>query len=226
MVTPRCFLDLDGVLVDFVRGVQEFHKVTLPYESVRWGLEAQMGFGDRKNEFWAPLGYEFWANLPWTQDGKEILDSVRVVFGANIGILSSPCSTLGCCDGKRDWVRRNLGADLHRTCFLGADKSIFANPHSLLIDDNDDNVRKWREAGGAAILWPRPWNDARNWEGIYDPGESNLRFDIARWCETFDRGRYTTPVRATCTEHTPGILAKQQIQPGGPGVVRDDRSRA
>lgn len=222
---PRCYLDFDGVLVDFVRGVQDFHGVQLPYDSIRWGLEDQMGFGDRKADFWAPLGYDFWANLPWTNDGKKILESVLSVFGEEVGFITSPCQTLGCVDGKLAWARRELGRELAKKVFVGGSKSILANPHGLLIDDNDDNVANWREAGGHAILWPRPWNSVRYWEKFYDPGERGLRLDLTRWRETYYHRWDVTAIRASGAEHTPSLQPEQSLEPGRSGDACHDRSR-
>jgi len=38
-------------------------------------------------------------------------------------------------------------------------KEKLAAPCRLLIDDRSENVKAFRDAGGSAILVPRPWND-------------------------------------------------------------------
>lgn len=49
---------------------------------------------------------------------------------------------------------------------LGEHKHLFAKRGSLLIDDNEAAVRKFREHGGSAILFPQPWNSLG---GVDDP---------------------------------------------------------
>lgn len=40
------------------------------------------------------------------------------------------------------------------------DKSCLAHPDSILIDDCDENVDKFNDAGGKAILVPQDWNSS------------------------------------------------------------------
>ena len=44
---------------------------------------------------------------------------------------------------------------------IGPRKELNAKSGAILIDDSDDNIRKYREAGGTAILFPQPWNERR-----------------------------------------------------------------
>ena len=155
-----CLLDLDGVLVEFVRGALAFHNKQLPPKEVRWHFPEQIGFkGILANEFWDPLGQEFWANLDWTEEGEHLLSELESLFGNNIAIVSSPCNTPGCDDGKRDWVRKHL-PEYRRRTFLGGDKHVFADSSKVLIDDYDPHISNFLNAGGQAFLVPRPWNSA------------------------------------------------------------------
>ena len=62
--------------------------------------------------------------------------------------------------GKWAWIRDNLPIYLKRTIITQAPKHLLARPDTLLIDDKDENVDGFREAGGKALLIPRPWNRA------------------------------------------------------------------
>lgn len=154
------FFDLDGVLADFVGGALRVHGAELARESVTWGFPLQIGFtGVDDPRFWAPFGFDYWSNLEPYADGFALLAAARFMLGVErIGLLTSPCDTAGCVDGKRKWVARHL-PDYRRRLFVGSAKELFAGPTKILIDDHDPNCSKFTAAGGHAITPPRPWND-------------------------------------------------------------------
>jgi hypothetical protein len=140
---PVCFVDMDGVLVDFVTGACRTHGSTLYLEPhlVSWGFPTQI-----------------WAGLGWTPEGKDLLAGVEALVGAeSIALMTSPCDTPGSVEGKVEWVRRNLPA-YRRRLFVGPAKHLAAGPAKILVDDHDANVDKFRAHGGAAVQPPRPWN--------------------------------------------------------------------
>lgn len=156
----KCFLDLDGVLVNFVGGACKFHGKPNPYDRPeshgQWDCVELMGM--RQYDFWHGLDYHFWKGLEWLPDGRRILDVVESVFGVeNVCLLSSPCDTFGCADGKRAWVQDNIPR-YSRKLILGSAKEFMAGPGKILIDDYPDNIIKFSQHGGETLLVPRPWN--------------------------------------------------------------------
>lgn len=151
------FFDLDGVLADFVAGALKAHgREDVSAASVTWGIEAQLRL--EPAAFWAPLGFDFWANLTPYPDGLSLLSAaIGMVGGDNIGLLTSPCDTAGCVDGKRAWVSRHL-PQFSRRLFVGSAKELFAGPTKVLVDDHDANIDKFNRAGGRTLQPPRPWN--------------------------------------------------------------------
>lgn len=166
---PVCFLDLDGVLVDFVKGAYKLH--SQPYDpAARIPYDFMSTFGISNNEFWAPMDFDFWAGLGWTTEGKELLRGLERLFGQeNIVLLTSPCLTVGSVEGKIEWIRQNLPA-YSRQFFVGPCKHLAAGPDKILIDDHDDNCIKFLAYGGHARLVPRPWNAEKNGteQGLFD----------------------------------------------------------
>lgn len=154
------FFDMDGVLADFVAGALEIHNRTdVPKMDVPWGLEDKLGIAP--HDFWAPMGKDFWANLPPLSDGLKLLEYAEWLAGIEaIGILTSPCDTAGCYDGKRAWMRKHLPR-MERRMFTGSHKELFAGPTKILIDDREQNCHGFYKAGGIPILVPRPWNGLR-----------------------------------------------------------------
>jgi hypothetical protein len=154
------FFDLDGVLADFVTGALAAHgRTDVPAASVEWAIETQLGI--EPETFWKPLGLEFWRDLPRHEDGFALLAHAEAKFGRDrIALLSSPCQTAGCLEGKREWVRRHL-PDYERRLFLGSAKQMFAGPRTVLVDDHDTNTNRFVTAGGWSVPVPRPWNSHR-----------------------------------------------------------------
>lgn len=147
----RALLDMDGVLVDFVAGV--FRHRGLPRVPVQWDFVTPSE--------WESFGFDFWANLELTPEAGEILRATITAFGlGNICILSSPCKTAGCMEGKLAWLRKHLPSFSRRFLF-GPAKEFCAGADTVLIDDSDANVNKFGLAGGHTILVPREWNARR-----------------------------------------------------------------
>lgn len=164
MSQPVCFLDMDGVLADFVGGVLEFYKKDVPYREIKWDFFDQLGFKGKEKLFWEPLGYEFWKSLKPTEECFKIVSVVEKFFGDRVAILTSPCQTDGCVQGKIDWIKKHL-PKYERRLLVGPCKSLLGAGSKLLIDDHDKNVDDFIQEDGHAILLPRPWN--RN-AGILD----------------------------------------------------------
>jgi hypothetical protein len=155
-----CFLDLDGVLVDFVAGVLKHYGLPAdtPWPTYHHDHVLCERLGLSRDDFWSPCGEAFWSELSWTAEGRELLHTSEACFGPdNVYLLSHPCPTYGCLEGKKRWVDQHL-PDYRGRLFLGAAKHAFAAATKVLIDDSDDNVARFRAAGGHAVLVPRPWN--------------------------------------------------------------------
>lgn len=151
------FLDLDGVLVDFVGGALRAHgKPASCLIPGKWHVEVGMGLSPEA--FWAKCrGHRFWSTLDWTSDGKYVLNLVSRHLPVPLWLLTSHSDDDGACSGKYAWLCRELNC-LRRRAILCPDKRAVSRPGALLIDDSDDNVEMWCAMGGEAILLPRFWN--------------------------------------------------------------------
>lgn len=156
-------VDLDGVLVDFMAGAIRAHGreglcVT------NYDVWEQMGL--TREAFWRPLeSYAFWSSLPWTPDGDLLLGRLEMRHSAaSISLCTTPHPHESSYAGKFAWVKRYLPyyADrLHMT----ARKADLARHDAVLIDDHPGNCQAFRQAGGHAVLVPRPWNELAHLEG-------------------------------------------------------------
>lgn len=175
-------IDLDGVLANFHKAIMKLHnKQDDPFDipENRGKPDAPIYWGMTKNQFYRDAGYDFWYNLEPTEEFEEIIKLVMSKTDPeNIAIATSPCSTKGCADGKIDWMKKHLPRSISLNNWLiGKPKHFCASSHSILVDDFDTNVNKFRQHGGHAILVPRPWNSSHNvYCGI--PLESRPEFVI------------------------------------------------
>lgn len=154
----RVYLDLDGVLTNFFKGVCDKFEKPYTYSNLM------------EYNFWNPWGItrdevnlhcdiNFWANLKWMHDGHEILDAVENKFGSqNIYLLTVPMPNPGSGTGKILWVRWNLPQYSERLIISTAPKKLLVKDDCLLIDDCDKYVDEFVEEGGQTILINRPWN--------------------------------------------------------------------
>ena len=158
----KVFLDLDGVLVNFRRGVCEaFGKVPDPEDGwtfwENWEGVTTKNVDEVCNE-------AFWEGLSWTYDGPEIERAIRSKFD-DIYLLTTPMPNPGSATGKLLWIKRNMPWAYNRTIISYAPKSLLAGPGTLLIDDKDENIAEFVAAGGHGVLVPRPWNELHGWAG-------------------------------------------------------------
>ena len=138
MANYKIYCDMDGVLVNFDKG---YHDLT--------GNDIKGEFFT-DSHFWDPInkaGKNFWVNLEWQPDGKELWDYIKQYKPK---LLSAPSRQDDSRVGKHEWVERELPGVplLLRTA---KHKKDFADPNSILIDDRLDNIQGWREKGGIGI---------------------------------------------------------------------------
>ena len=159
-MNKKIYLDLDGVLVNFVKGTYDALGKKYEYEKVPcWSYFKEWGI--TFDQFNAVCEADFWRRLAWMHDGREILAAVcrtALQCRAEIYLLTTPMPNNGSWSGKAEWLDRNMPMFKERVIMTNVNKSVFADDYSLLIDDNDSNVEGFVEAGGHGILVPRPWN--------------------------------------------------------------------
>lgn len=149
---PLVFLDLDGVVVDFLGGVCRClgrDPSTLPTGT--YDLPTLF------NTSWERLDahirpYSFWYDLEPMPYAKEIVEILRTV--GDVVVLSSPWPQSSASHvAKLDWCERRLGIP-HSDVILTPCKHLLAAPGRLLVDDHHGNCEKWSSLGGHAIHMP------------------------------------------------------------------------
>lgn len=161
-------LDLDGVIADLHRPLLKLLGAKHTYEDITY-----WNFFDDKYPNWREVTADpnFWANLPYTPEARELITGLQDIAGHpdHIIICTAPTGAKGCIDGKIEWVNRNLWKTAARDMLLTFSKRVAAKGN-VLVDDSDDNCNKFIKAGGKACLVAAPWNQRRGWRknGTYN----------------------------------------------------------
>lgn len=161
----QILLDLDGCLVDWVGGICSTFGISRDWLYELWpvgdyAIEKPLQLS--VSDLWRNIDYggsRFWSGLNWTDDGKEILQLCESMLSSNdeIVLMTSPPNNPQAAAGKVEWIQKQAPA-YRRKFAITPSKHLFADTASVLIDDSDENVKKFREAGGWTILLPRRWN--------------------------------------------------------------------
>lgn len=161
----RIFQDMDGCLTNFDKKFIEIPENTehlsMSEYSDKYGQTAAWHLVSTQGE-------NYWSTMEWMPDGKKLWDYVNKNPGTII--LSSPSRDPKCYSGKEKWLQQHLGIGfpekdeviVHNDIewdpnkvkvILNSQKHKFCKyPYWILIDDSEDKINKWREAGGVGIL--------------------------------------------------------------------------
>jgi len=168
-----CFLDMDGVLADFVAGACAAHGRSFPYtDPANLGIfELVSIWGMSEDDFYAPLhALEFWENLSVTPEAYELVSIAESAVGSdNVALLTTaPAYPDGSIAGKLLWVKQHFPQFFRKRVIFCRDKRFLASSDALLVDDRDRNVTDFINSGGHAILFPRAWNALHSFDGHVD----------------------------------------------------------
>ena len=157
------YVDLDGVVADFVSGLCARKGWDNPYWNEenhgKWEICELMG--ERWEDVEQELDYSFWVGLDVMDDADDIMRFARglsreVAFYSTLGWGRG-----GAGEGKRDWVKKWFpGVSL---LLIGIGEKWEGVGAGWLLDDRGVGVREWRRRRGRGILVPRPWNELWKW---------------------------------------------------------------
>jgi len=150
---PTVFLDMDGVLADFFGAFAKLANVE------HWKQMDSQRLQGVLNKI---VGSDYFAKLPKTNACDSIVE-MAIDFAGSYSILSSPLrgDIANSTKHKRAWVIDNLSPQPAKTIII-RDKSQYAllnGVQNILIDDRENNIHKWQEAGGYGIKYQANEND-------------------------------------------------------------------
>ena len=139
MSRPQLFLDCDGVLADFDRGVRELLGHSPDEFTAKFGMGA----------FWKRLATtrDFYGSLPLMPDAMALFEAVRhlqpvILTGLPRGNWAAP--------QKVRWAARHFPGTTIITC-MAVDKRKHCKPGDVLVDDTTRHRALWEEAGGIFV---------------------------------------------------------------------------
>ena len=153
---PRIYCDMDGVLCDFVKGVEN----TLGISINKWS-------NGSKSEKWDPIKAKprFWYTLPWMPGGKELWNFISKYKPHILSAYVEESFDPNCIPGKSYWARTNLGIGTNRINLVKrVQKQNYAKVAGLpaiLIDDYKKNTDQFTDKGGIGILHTSTSNTIR-----------------------------------------------------------------
>lgn len=151
-------LDMDGVLANFNSAANRVHNLP-DIQATEWNWYHKHGMTDE--EFWKKIhlfGDEFYRD--WVHPYPWCGEVMRLVREADdFVIMTAPSDHPAGYSGKKVWIERHLADVSPKQIIVGSQKQLLAKGCRLLIDDNVDNIRSFRNAGGNGFLFPQPWNN-------------------------------------------------------------------
>jgi 5'(3')-deoxyribonucleotidase len=140
----RIFVDMDGVLADFVKGVTGPKYLNGP-------LVDENTYDDRKIEL---SNRGLFLDLPKMPDMDLLINHIKTM-GVYWEILtcSGTLNRKKVMQDKIAWIKKHIHPMPVVTGTLkGKHKGIYAAPGHVLIDDRQDNIHAWVMNGGQGIL--------------------------------------------------------------------------
>ena len=160
-------LDVDGVLADFITASLKANGLPGSHDDVEswnWFIPPGATEDEKKSmyrkfmancdatkDFWIGLNPYWWAH-PLHALCKRFDE---VVFS------TAPSLDPSCSSQKIQWLRNHRFMGNTNAFMIGPHKFLMAK-NAILIDDSDENVGKFTEREGSAILFPQRWNSARD----------------------------------------------------------------
>jgi len=159
-MVPRQFLDLDGVLADFDRGVQDLLGMPSAQFEKRYGIK----------EFWRSLAKapDFYARLPLMPDARDLFDAVAhltptILTGLPLGKWAAP--------QKVAWCEEHFPRVPVITC-MARDKHRFMDPGDVLVDDRDRHRAAYEAHGVVFVHHESATQSLEELRAIYDTIET------------------------------------------------------
>ena len=139
---PIIYVDMDGVLANFDKGVR-----------ASIGVSADDMSRDQKNILLSTPG--FFRNLEPLPDAQAAWQTLNRTY-PHVRILSAVSDKNDECGAEKiGWIQQHLNPtpkprDVQ--CVLQSDKKRFASSNTVLIDDNIKNIREFEAADGVGVL--------------------------------------------------------------------------
>jgi hypothetical protein len=156
MTVSKIYFDMDGVLADFDKGVNELCHM----KATSQNKQADEKYDDLMWEEIRKIDH-FYDRLDLMPGAKEMFDLLYGKYGDKCEILTGiPRESRGIVTAAEDkvaWTRRMLSWTIKiHTVSRKEKKEYCTGPETILIDDREQTILEWREGGGTAVLHISP----------------------------------------------------------------------
>lgn len=146
-------IDIHGILADYVKAFCEYHELLGVYENWpkgEYNIKKVTGF------HWSEFPLVGLARLPAMPDFLEIMP--LIVEHKLIFVSRASNEEMAKC--TQMWLDQHIQP---AQCYFCAKLKALSCSSAMvqdciLIDDCEDEIKAWENAGGQTILLPRPWN--------------------------------------------------------------------
>jgi len=153
-------LDVDGVVADFIRGMEEKAGFKFTEEQLKtFYCDRQVSPTKRSKIYEIARDPSFWESLPLIEGAKEGLRHLNAL-GYKITWVTSPWKG---CEGweeaRKAWLNKHFDIDrMGQEVKVMSDKSEVDG--DIFIDDKVDNIRDWKKnhSKGRAYIYDAPSN--------------------------------------------------------------------
>lgn len=147
--TYKLRVDLDGVLANFVKGVNKLLNKEYSDEKYNSDTAYKKEMWDAVNEY-SRKGGKLWQELELMSDAMELWNYIKKY---NPEILSSCGGDEGARKQKPIWVEEHFGKGIKVNIVDKSNlKAGHATPDSILIDDSKKSINPWKDKAGIGIL--------------------------------------------------------------------------
>lgn len=170
---PKIFLDLDGVVVDWLGGSLKVCGFSADDAGIRkhlreGGMIDDVLPGGRKQLTSAvnAAGPAFWTDLeflPWGRQLVALAQSFKETH--DFAFLTSPGKFPLAAQGKVAWLLAHYPEESIIIC---RDKHLCASSAALLIDDADYQIQPFTRNGGRGYLWPNQYSLQDGYDAVED----------------------------------------------------------
>lgn len=176
------YLDLDGVLGNFIKSAFKVHN--FEQEASQYSLWGLMGI--TATEFWHKIDEipDFWNDIEKYEWADELYNYFFERYGKErLRFLSTPNNHHHSYTGKKKWLQRFYP---NTKVILAEEKEHLAKYRRLLIDDHDTNIEKWEREGGHGIVFPQPWNQNKHHTDklAYVKEQYTIKYNVLRYGNT------------------------------------------